>query len=394
MLTLCQMVIKKIIVLFAVMFGMLGLPLFAGKITMQASYSDTRFPPVDMFHAGCVQDAQMLFEGKDKNISKIHLELEYNPGELEISRIVWADQVIANYRIEYDRVIFDIDNPKIQDIASLFDLSFQSKTAVASSDILITTWSYFVSNGKIIYLNQLFTLQFADVPECDPDVIAPSVRLVFPKDSTARLALDNYFMREIKDDGKWIDKQDVTVIFNDIAYTADSPNLKWKGNYLTFYPADWLPINKKVSLQLTVGDLQSYGGANTTDKTFSFKTATGMVLLNPIDPLTFRQLAQEGQKLAGTTEECDLLGNFYARSDASFQAGLTPILAKLSCDITSLDTENIHGAAPTQTKSMVWISVFASLGRILFVIALALKFHYIALYYKHKKLAKTYKERA
>jgi hypothetical protein len=43
---------------------------------------------------------------------------------------------------------------------------------------------------------------FADVPECEPDIIPPSLSLIYPKDTTARIALDQYFVFDIKDIGK------------------------------------------------------------------------------------------------------------------------------------------------------------------------------------------------
>lgn len=390
------MATKKIITLIAVLSGLMTLPVLGAKISLQPMYSDERFPPVDQFHASCTQDAEIMFEGTEKNISKIHLELQYVPSDLEISRILGVDQVIANYRIEYDRVVFDIDNPKLDGATALFHLNFQSKKDIAQTALEVATGSYFVTNGKIVYLQANFPLQFANVPECDPDIIPPSVSLVFPQDPTARMPLDQYFVFEVKDDGKGIDKDSVKVFLNDQVYTAGSENLKRKDNYLTFYPQDRLPVNKKINLQVSIGDKQIYGWANTTEKSFNFKTATGLALLDNITPMTLRLMARDAAKLTGTPEECALLQNFYTRSDITFQAGLTPILEKMSCTITiSAEDESLfnetHNAAPEKSSNLTFVSVFAALGRILFAIALVLKFHYMASYKKHKKLANMYK---
>jgi len=99
-------------------------------------------------------------------------------------------------------VIFDIDNPKLDGTTSLFHLDFQSKTGVTQTNLVVATGSYFVTNGKIVYLQASFPLQFASVPECDPDIVPPSVDLVFPQDPTARTTLDQYFVFNIQDDGK------------------------------------------------------------------------------------------------------------------------------------------------------------------------------------------------
>ena len=113
-----------------------------------------------------------------------------------------------------------------------------------------------------------------------------------------------------------------------------------------------MPVNKKINIQVSIDDLQSYGGPNLTEKTFNFKTATGLALLDAITPMMLRQLSKEGAKLAGSTEECALLQNFYTRSDLSFQAGLMPILEKLSCDLSVLNADDTltptHDAAPVK----------------------------------------------
>jgi hypothetical protein len=281
----------------------------------------------------------------------------------------------------------------------LFHISFKSKESTASTDITVATGSYIVSNDKIVYMNETFPLQFASVPECEPDVVPPSIDVMFPKDPTARIALDQYFVFDLKDSGKGVDKNSIKVYLNNEVYTADSANIKLKGDYMTFYPQNRLDINKKITLKISVDDAQVYGGPNTTEKTFTFKTATGMALLDNIDPMTFRTIAREGQKLSATPEECLLLQNVYATSDSSFQVGLVSVLQKMGCEITTeegttLFNEAQHGAAPEQNKNLSYISVFAALGRILFVIALVLKFHYMASYKKHKKLANMYKNNA
>jgi hypothetical protein len=45
-------------------------------------------------------------------------------------------------------------------------------------------------------------LDFAEVPECEPDIIPPSINLIYPKDSDEDIYLDQYFIFDIKDIGK------------------------------------------------------------------------------------------------------------------------------------------------------------------------------------------------
>jgi hypothetical protein len=59
--------------------------------------------------------------------------------------------------------------------------------------------SYMVdSDGKMINLSNSVILQFAPVPECEPDIVSPKVNLLFPK-VDEWVALDTYFQFDISD---------------------------------------------------------------------------------------------------------------------------------------------------------------------------------------------------
>ncbi len=85
-------------------------------------------------------------------------------------------------------------------------------------------------------------MSFAEVPECDPDIIPPSVTLIYPKDTQEPIALDQYFIFDIKDLGKGVDKTSVVVSFLGEKYAYGSEYLTWNGNYLTFSPKQWIPL--------------------------------------------------------------------------------------------------------------------------------------------------------
>ncbi len=90
--------------------------------------------------------------------------------------------------------------------------------------------------------------------------------------------MDQYFIFDIKDIGKGIDKNSAIVNFDGQQYFYGSDNLKRNGNYLTFYPSTWIPIDKKIDLKILIADKQIYGGANKIESTYAFQTATGMAL--------------------------------------------------------------------------------------------------------------------
>ncbi|MBU0627154.1 hypothetical protein KKG31_02875 [Patescibacteria group bacterium] len=54
----------------------------------------------------------------------------------------------------------------------------------------------------MIALHSQTQLQFSKVPECNPDVVPPSISLVTPKTNKEVLPLDTYFVFAIKDMGK------------------------------------------------------------------------------------------------------------------------------------------------------------------------------------------------
>lgn len=273
------------------LMGSIALPLYAGTIALQPMYTDSRFPPVDAFHAGCTQEAKVLFEGGQTTISKMHLVLGYSATDLQILRVTPVDDVDASYKIEAERIVFDTTSAINK--GSLFQLSLQGDKGITSSDLIIQSGSYIISKGNKIYLNERITLPFASVAECTPDIIPPSVKLVYPLDSSAPLTQDQYFVFAVNDAGKGVDPKSISITIDGQTYFADAKNIKWNNNQFIFYPQTWLPLDKKIDLTVTIGDKQVYGGANITNKKFSFKTSSTLAFQDNIDPITFRQIAKE-----------------------------------------------------------------------------------------------------
>ncbi|MEI6774714.1 MAG: hypothetical protein WCL18_08275 [bacterium] len=64
------------------------------------------------------------------------------------------------------------------------------------------TGSEVVAGDTTTPLTEIFTLDFAKVLECEPDIVPPSINLIYPKDTQKRIGLDQYFIFDIKDIGK------------------------------------------------------------------------------------------------------------------------------------------------------------------------------------------------
>lgn len=372
------------------------------KISFQPLYSDVRFQPTDKLHATCTNSADILFAPQGQKITKFTLVLYYNPENIEILRIVpTTNNGTLTSKVEYNKIILDVENPTFAistETKSFFQIYFKSNV-VGKDTLVLGTWSEFISSDKIYQLSETFSLDFASVPECEPDIIPPSINLVYPKDTTQRITLDQYFIFDIKDIGKWIDKNSVSISFNGKQYASESDNFKRNGTYLTFYPSTWIPIDKKRDLTIKISDNQSYGGANEIETTYSFQSATGMALTQEVNPMLFRKIAQDAARISASPEECALLKNFYDKTEISYKVNIESIVQKVWCDPAILDVWSDISTVAENTKKNTTpvdvqliqqgntsVSAFAKLGWILFFITFALKIFYLLAYRKHKKL--------
>ncbi len=376
-------------------FAVIGYARWA-KVDIQPLYSDARFQPSDKLHATCTNSAEVFFSPQGQTITKANIILSYNPEHLEILRVMpTVNDGSASSKIEYNKIILEITNPTFTsstETKSFFQIFF--KSAIEGEEIIsIAEWSQALTKTEKSYpLAGNFSLKFAKVPECEPDIIPPSINLIYPKDSNEKIYLDQYFIFDIKDIGKGVNKESVIINFDGDQYFYDSEHLKWNGTYLTFYPDKRIPIDTSLDLKIMVADKQSYGWANKTESVYSFHSASGMMLHKEISPMIFRRIAQEAEKISASVDECWLLAELYAKSEVLYQKELKSIIQKLWCSLASLDTSTLDSALltsssmTTEQKQYRNVSVFATLGWILFFLAFTLKIHYILSYKKHKRL--------
>ncbi len=377
--------------------GMIGLTLWA-NVTLQPIYSETRFEPADKLHAWCTNDADLLFSPQGKSVKKISMVLTYNPDTMEILRIMPAKNIWdATSKIEYDKIILEVNEPNLdtaKNATTLFQITFRSAT-IGKEMMLLDTGSEAIIAGKNVPLKGTFALDFAKVPECEPDIVPPSISLIYPKDTKQRISLDQYFVFDIKDIGKWVDKNSVTISFWWEDYFYGSESLKRNGNYLTFYPGKRIPIDTNMNLKILVTDKQSYGWANKAQSIYNFQSATWMAFNKDISPLIFRQIAQEAAKVSATQEECTALAERYANAQQGYMPLISSIIQKAWCNLsevnTSLLTSHNGQMNDEQKNQYIHLSVFWTLWRILFFIAFTLKMHYFFAYRKHKRIVKRLK---
>jgi len=131
--------------------------------------------------------------------------LYYDPDQLEILRILPTDTTsITSSKIEYNKITLEVQNPSFTSSTqakSFFQIDFKSDTA-GQENISLGTGSDAVIANKIMPLAGIFTMNFVQVPECQPDIVPPNINLIYPKDTIQRIHLDQYFIFDIKDIGK------------------------------------------------------------------------------------------------------------------------------------------------------------------------------------------------
>ncbi|MEI6774712.1 MAG: hypothetical protein WCL18_08265 [bacterium] len=117
-----------------------------------------------------------------------------------------------------------------------------------------------------------------------------------------------------------------------------------------------------------------------------------MVFIKDVNPMMFRRITQEAEKISASASECALLSNIYNTSEVLYQKDIKSIIQKAGCDLAAVNispsdsNQNLTTETPKGNKYRN-ISVFAALGWILFFVTFTLKLHYILSYRKHKRLA-------
>jgi len=359
------------------------------QITFNPQYSNERFPPRDSFHSSCKNEIHI---GIDTKISSAHIEIDYNPNDIQITEFKWLHD--GSFHVAYDQLIIDITTGNIQN--NLAQLGFKNKENIEKSSLKILPSSYIQSNDRQKkYLSwQEFSFTFTEVPECEPDVVAPQITLISPQEGSSGIALDSYFIFDIKDQGKGIDQASLQLNLNDETITAKN-TIKRSGSYLIFFPNQRLPVNQNINLSVNISDAQEYGWPNKNQKTFQRKTATGVLLSTDINPNMIRIFKQQSTQTTASQAECALLNKLYQTTDTYTKYQLKHLMQKVSCKIdifwttkTSYTAEpniNTWETITTNITSKKWFSVFALTWWIFFIITLLLKLHYIHGYHQYKK---------
>jgi len=372
---------------------------YAAQLFIDPQFSDPRFEPSDKLHAWCIHTADVNIKTSSKeNISSFRFVVSYEPQNIEILDIKAneAYKSILDSKIEYDKIIVSVLNKPIPqwELTKLFTISFKSSEFAKESIVAIRKPSYVVDqNNKEILVFVEQNLNFENVPECEPDIVPPTISLIKPQNTTQPLGLDSYFVFWLKDQGKWIDKNSVVIDFDWITYTWWDSSLVREKDQLTFYPRKWLPIWKNIELDFSISDKQTYWWANTSKKIFSFVTQNGIVFENSLTPAMYRNITEKAKAIYANSEECAAI-SFLANNATSIQFPFEPVESlskKINCKFDKKEILQSIQKNKTAAKSTIFISVFSVLWWVLFGITFILKLHYMMSYNKHRKISKSLK---
>lgn len=371
---------------------------YASQLLLEPAYLDKRFPPADKLHIWCSNEIWASIVADQKDINAFRIIINYNPKNIQILWVVWTSgfQNAINSSIEYDKIVINyIDSKPISMWKNNFlKLHIKSTWDFLQSTFTIASGSYTVNQKWVkTDLNWSQTIDFAKVPECEPDIVSPTTILVTPTNTKDRIALDSYFVFDIKDEWKWVDRNKLKVKFNEKEYLPVDKNIIVKDWKLYFYPEDRLPVDQKIDVKITISDKQEYGWANESSKTFSFKTATWMLLQSNINPNTLRKIYELSQKILWNTGECNLLTNLENTISKEYKIYISSISDKLSCPRNTWTGNLMTGdILISNTKKSTSISLLGAIWWTLFFITFLLKLHYILEYKRHKKIVKHMKK--
>ena len=361
---------KKCILWFITCLSLFGLS-FA-QVTVNPIYTSERFQPSDKFHAGCENQIDVVFQLNNSKINGVNAVLEYDSDDVEVLKVlaVWERENNLSYTVEKDRIVFSKLKTDWEGLDSVtFSVFFKVWTDLQESSFSFAKWSYVIdSKWNMVELEWNYDFQFTEVPECDPDIVAPSVELLFPStESWEFVALDTYFQFEVDDQGKWVNTDSIKFTINSLEYSINSIEHERKDKILTIYPDVWMPFNTWFSVEISVSDKQSYWKANTTTKVYDFQTSDELKFLNDINPVDFRKIVNMEKYLKWTVDECEFLSKIYSQYYEEYWDEIKSVNNKLWCeDLVLLEDFEEENVVIVDTETNSKFSVFAMLWWILF----------------------------
>lgn len=358
---------KKWVLWFIASLTVIGVS-FA-QVSVNPIYTPERFKPSDKFHSNCENQIDVVFQLDNSKINWVNAIFEYDWDDVEILKVLaaWEKENNLSYTVEKDKIILSklkTDWAWLEKVT--FSLFFKVWTDIENTKFSFAKWSYVVdSKWNMVDLEWNYSFDFVEVPECDPDIVAPSVELVFPSNKSGEfVALDTYFQFDIDDQGKWVNNDSILFTIDGAEYGINEIEHEWRDTTLTIYPDVWMPFNTWFSVEIRVSDKQAYGKPNMTRKTYEFHTSDELKFLDDISAVDFRKIVNMDKYLKWTDSECKFLSVMYSNYIEQYWEELKSINSKIWCDDLVFVEKN-WDENTAEDNNWKGFSLFAMIGRIL-----------------------------
>jgi hypothetical protein len=379
--------------IWALLVMMMTSVVSAQQILVDPQWWDPRFVPADKLHAWC-DSVITLRSNIPVAYQTIALSFSYNPDEL---RLVWrqrdqyaaSEKTIASNRFTYSLMNQATAVTGTQELASL---SLSSLSGVSVSSLSLNTWSYYIDTKgvKKILSPFRYTLSFASVPECDPDITPPRIQLVYPQDLSQKVRIGESLQIRITDDGKWVDRARVSVEIRGRRYTQTTQGVRISGDVMSIDPYEALPYNTWVLITIRAQDAQQYGGPNTSMEQFIIQTAVKPEVCQLMGCSTSWQSLSTGVWFS--IRECQQLARMIARPLTGSEL---PVIEWWGCRATDFtgsirfwDSSQIQPLSPVITTTptgRMSVSLLALIWWTLFALSFILQIWYRYQYHHTKR---------
>ncbi len=342
--------------------------------------------------AGCENSVNV--DVKSQNIKEVHIEIEYDIEDLSVDKVLLTHPTPKTwYRIESNQIIYTQKSKSgsfLDFDGTVFSFVFQSDVEILETKLIISPESYIISAkwDKIFLSEKTQNLTFSEVWECNPDVIAPFITLISPKDSWNNTYTS--VVIKVTDNKAGVDREKLDIILDGLHYKIWDENVQKDNDMITITPV--LDFSYWENIELTViAQDKNLSRSNKTQQIFSFETTTDTPMCQEL--WCAISLGRQISK-----KECIQFQKMFLYSDEIWQKSIKKLFEDLQfkCDLDNIEVlREIAEKDDRQLKRVenaksVGFNLFSLLWWVLFAVSFVLKLRYMKQYRKFKKYRKKY----
>lgn len=377
---------------------MIGWEILAQSVTINPLLqTDTRFQPVGVYHNGCTQQFEIFVNTESFNTNLVTVKLSYPSSQLknlDIKKSEGFDSEISKV-ISSGLISYTLNTARpFKGVRKFATVSFESTTGTKEAVIRLLEGSILLNSKNSKPVNMVLdpvVLKFASVPSCMQDNDAPFLKLIEPSNVSKPISVNTEFIFSVQDTWRWVDWNDVSVTIDGYKYTSQTIWFQRSGDILSIKPLRSLPFNTGLIMSMRASDLQIYGGKNSVQKQFAFKTPPEPQVCAELGCNMGQNYCKDTVSIVSQKEKiCELLSDMVDYVQWSGYLYLSKQWALWGCNVWILSWFDVkkdissHPSAPSIVQKTHEFTVFSFLGWILFVITLVLKLTYFTKYHSLK----------